>query len=476
MASFWVKKKTPLDSPTRLHAREFWPSSPSSLRAYRSCFKNEFSAESTRAMGVETLVTMVPGGAEQEQGMMNNCLIVHIPDKQPYDLHHQPTESVFASAINPKHANQIVRRLNQIAPLDDLRHVKRIQKKVLEGGEIQLLVILCLASEGQDQLDSMPPHLQEMISSYQLSPFITKVCKYVATSKEEWQEQCKFWPTSYHPRTYNIDGITGFSEEDSQSVLKFMQSAVELAKSNGLVVNAAVIVDPSTKEIISSACDQIYSWNSCIDDSCNGKPESFCSHLNISSRCDPHEPLHSNSSSNRLKQPCTGAACLYTRQWAEQPPHSHSSYYWHPLRHSAIVAIESSAARDRNLFPSEGSNEASYQELDSENASWTSSPAKRQKTVCGNGEDDHKLNACSQASGQPSARPYLCTGYDIYLVWEPCAMCAMALVHQRIRRIFYAFPNPNAGALGSVHRLQGEKSLNHHYAVFRVLLPEEDLA
>lgn len=52
----------------------------------------------------------------------------------------------------------------------------------------------------------------------------------------------------------------------------------------------------------------------------------------------------------------------------------------------------------------------------------------------------------------------------------------MALVHQRIRRIFYAFPNPNAGALGSVHRLQGEKSLNHHYAVFRVLLPEEVLS
>lgn len=51
----------------------------------------------------------------------------------------------------------------------------------------------------------------------------------------------------------------------------------------------------------------------------------------------------------------------------------------------------------------------------------------------------------------------------------------MALVHQRIRRIFYAFPNPNEGALGSVHRLQGEKSLNHHYAVFRVLLPKEIL-
>lgn len=51
-------------------------------------------------------------------------------------------------------------------------------------------------------------------------------------------------------------------------------------------------------------------------------------------------------------------------------------------------------------------------------------------------------------------------------------MCAMALVHQRIRRIFYALPNPETGALGSVHRLQGEKSLNHHYAVFRVVMPE----
>lgn len=48
----------------------------------------------------------------------------------------------------------------------------------------------------------------------------------------------------------------------------------------------------------------------------------------------------------------------------------------------------------------------------------------------------------------------------------------MALVHQRIRRIFYALPNPSAGALGSTYRLQGEKSLNHHYAVFRVVLPD----
>jgi tRNA-specific adenosine deaminase 3 len=48
----------------------------------------------------------------------------------------------------------------------------------------------------------------------------------------------------------------------------------------------------------------------------------------------------------------------------------------------------------------------------------------------------------------------------------------MALVHQRFKRVFYAFPNPITGALGSVYRLPGQKSLNHHYSVFRVKVPE----
>ncbi|MED6159448.1 hypothetical protein PIB30_042455 [Stylosanthes scabra] len=400
--------------------------------------------------------------------MMNNqlstCEIVYIPEKEPHDLHNQPTEFVFASAIDPKHANHIVRRLNQIAPLEHLRHVKRIHKKVLEGGQVELSVMLCLASEGDNQLDTVPPALQELISSFQLSPFITKVCKYAASSKEEWQEQCKIWPTSYHPRTYNIDGITGFSDENAESIFKFMQSAIELATSDDLIVNAAVIVDPSAKQIISSARDQVFAWST--------NKENSSSDL-ISNKFATNESFQVNESNNHLKQPYTGVACLYPWQWAKQQLHSHGSYYCHPLRHAAMVAVESSAARDRYLFPSEQNTGEKYIELDHENPSSASSPAKRQKTVCTTVENDDQSKARSQTSNQLSERPYLCTGYDIYLVWEPCTMCAMALVHQRIRRIFYAFPNPNAGALGSVHRLQGEKSLNHHYAVFRVLLPEE---
>lgn len=68
-----------------------------------------------------------------------------------------------------------------------------------------------------------------------------------------------------------------------------------------------------------------------------------------------------------------------------------------------------------------------------------------------------------------------CIQYVLIYLYLHVWRCAMALVHQRIRRIFFALPNPNAGALGSVYRLQGEKSLNHHYSVFRILIPEQDL-
>lgn len=136
-----------------------------------------------------------------KNNMMDMWKIIHIPDKPPIPPNQQPTVNVLASVIDPKYANTLIRRLNQIAPFENLCHVKRIRKKHLEGGKTQLSVILCLASEDNSLLNSLPQDVQELSNSYQLSPFVTKVCKYAATSKEEWEEQCKLWPTSYHPPT-----------------------------------------------------------------------------------------------------------------------------------------------------------------------------------------------------------------------------------------------------------------------------------
>lgn len=65
---------------------------------------------------------------------------------------------------------------------------------------------------------------------------------------------------------------------------------------------------------------------------------------------------------------------------------------------------------------------------------------------------------------------YLCTGFDMYLTDEPCLMCSMALVHSRVRRIFFKRNNVDSGALGggTQLKLHGVRELNHHYQVFRV--------
>ena len=50
----------------------------------------------------------------------------------------------------------------------------------------------------------------------------------------------------------------------------------------------------------------------------------------------------------------------------------------------------------------------------------------------------------------------------LYVTLEPCAMCAMALMHARFARVVYGAPDPKTGAAGSVLNLFSEPRLNHH--------------
>jgi tRNA(adenine34) deaminase len=51
---------------------------------------------------------------------------------------------------------------------------------------------------------------------------------------------------------------------------------------------------------------------------------------------------------------------------------------------------------------------------------------------------------------------------ELYVTLEPCAMCAMALMHARVRRVVFGASDPKTGAAGSVVNLFAEPKLNHH--------------
>ncbi|MEO8311856.1 MAG: tRNA adenosine(34) deaminase TadA [Caldimonas sp.] len=53
---------------------------------------------------------------------------------------------------------------------------------------------------------------------------------------------------------------------------------------------------------------------------------------------------------------------------------------------------------------------------------------------------------------------------EVFVTLEPCAMCAMALLHARVKRVVYGARDPKAGAAGSVIDVFGTPALNHHTA------------
>lgn len=86
--------------------------------------------------------------------------------------------------------------------------------------------------------------------------------------------------------------------------------------------------------------------------------------------------------------------------------------------------------------------------------------------------DSHSSEECGSSNSE-KCLPYLCTGYWTFLLREPCPLCAMALLHSRVSRIFYGTSNQNTGVLGSKTILHAVPGLNHRYLVWSGVLEED---
>jgi tRNA(adenine34) deaminase len=61
---------------------------------------------------------------------------------------------------------------------------------------------------------------------------------------------------------------------------------------------------------------------------------------------------------------------------------------------------------------------------------------------------------------------------DLFVTIEPCAMCAGAMVHARLKRLVYGADDPKAGAVHSVLQVLNHPKLNHQMEVSRGVLAQ----
>ena len=65
------------------------------------------------------------------------------------------------------------------------------------------------------------------------------------------------------------------------------------------------------------------------------------------------------------------------------------------------------------------------------------------------------------------------TNCEMYVTLEPCAMCAGAIVHARLRKVYIGTTDPKTGACGSVMNIPADPHLNHHPEMVVGVLQEE---
>ncbi len=58
------------------------------------------------------------------------------------------------------------------------------------------------------------------------------------------------------------------------------------------------------------------------------------------------------------------------------------------------------------------------------------------------------------------------TGCDLWVTLEPCAMCAGAIAHARIARLYYGASDPKGGAVGHGPRVFEQPTVHHRPEVY----------
>jgi tRNA-specific adenosine deaminase 3 len=383
---------------------------------------------------------------------------------------------IHVASISPRSCSTIVRAL-AFAPLLGLRHLKRVRKHPQHPGTIQVLLALVHPEDATEEVDDtsaadegqglvarepaatgaaaandaaangaaangssaatrVPKEVLDILSGHEYTLSVLQVPRYPAHSREDGCAWSRFWPVSWRAeQARQVQGML-LPPEEVLVMQRHMQRAWALAQASaaqGRVANACVIVDPAIDAVLGEAADETHD----------------------------HPLRHS-------VMQAAAAVAAWQRAAGYPPPEAEGNGAAQPSaaagsKHAAPAAAEPHCC-DEHKRPRLGRDGEHPACCCCANGGGGSAAAAE------NGGAAEGGRAEDSGEAQPR-RPYMCTGYDCYVVIEPCAMCAMGLVHSRVRRVIFCVPDPKGGVLGgSGLRLHSKRSLNHHYNVWRLPL------
>jgi tRNA-specific adenosine deaminase 3 len=111
----------------------------------------------------------------------------------------------------------------------------------------------------------------------------------------------------------------------------------------------------------------------------------------------------------------------------------------HPLRHAVLNVIRRIA--DYRASASDANDETGGRELPTQSK--------------------------SDADGPQNGSHYLLTSLTLFTTHEPCIMCSMALLHSRVKEVFYLIPMEKTGGCGGLTCLPKLDGVNHRFGISR---------
>ena len=404
--------------------------------------------------------------------------VVHVP---AFDAHQLETRDAWAVATACKDAHVLVEELREMAPIHvDAPHLKRVRK--VEKDQVHVLV--CFADDDQHG-SGKKEHAQKIVLRWSLEPFLVQVPQRPPpnrTKQKEWSQQV--WPVGYRPCKGMKDGrdeeerINKVKEEvqlGSKAFLLHLQKNDEHA--NGMHRMALEIDCPAgrgkrSSNLVEQGSNNVEVKHRKMVKDAGGpldRPKGRVQCSDVVQEASPtrlgcQEPTPFQRGGAMVVDPATGQVVAFAKT-------EHDEASSHPLRHPVMLVVQEVAEKQRLLRQralqcqgiDKGDRLHSLAELDA------IANAHESQNFEMHGREDAESYQESGAVNPEDLMQYLCTGYDCYLWHEPCAMCAMALVHSRVRRVVFHVADKQFGCLRSTEKIHGLEGINHRYEVYHVI-------